>query len=580
MGATAVIVALIEAGLRPGQAVRLQDPLGAMRRFSLDPTCRAVAQTLGGKKLSAVQIQRHYLEIAQTHLGAPFMPPWTDQVCIQWRAMLDRLENGAPGSVAATLDWAMKLGLFLDRAERRGLGPQHWHPIGPAVLQELDGDEPGLCDEAPASKKPASASAAVCKVHQELCEIDTRFAQLGDNGIFAALSRAGVLAHHLAGVDNIEHALANPPAIGRARLRGLCVQRFKGQNHRYSCSWRNVVDREKNLLLDLSEPFISEEKWLPVPASFRDPDTSIQGHLRRILSEARMRHDRGDHESAAAILRQMEGFQSALELENHSEYLRLRAWIQSRRGFLDSIPALDALAQSELMTLSLANSYVCAYRYQGLMPPPAIEAWIRRGREFLSPRPDRSDGAALPFLGHWGYFLLRSGQPYDALRTLHDACQPIRRESANPAAISRALADYGDACRAVGQHFEAKALLDEAQAMQTEHQLEGDLSDFALTHRAKLETHSERALELLAQARTIQTRLGNVMGETRTLLLEARFLRHRTLTVQHKARLHELRGMRPALSQCRLFGKILDKWEAWTSGGADPDGGGDTFWWL
>jgi hypothetical protein len=31
-----VIVALIEAGLRPGQAVRLQDPLGAMRRFSLD----------------------------------------------------------------------------------------------------------------------------------------------------------------------------------------------------------------------------------------------------------------------------------------------------------------------------------------------------------------------------------------------------------------------------------------------------------------------------------------------------------------------------------------------------------------
>jgi proteasome accessory factor A len=586
MGATAVIVALIEAGLRPGQAVRLQDPLGAMRRFSLDPTCRAVAQTLGGKKLSAVQIQRHYLEMAQTHCGAPFMPPWADQVCIQWRKILDRLENGTPGSVASTLDWAMKLGLFLRHSERRGLGLQHWHHMDPASQQRVDDDEFALSnEEAAACKKPEAASPAVRKVHQELCEIDTRFGQLGDNGIFAALNRAGVLSHQFAGVDNIEHAVANPPAIGRARLRGQCVQRFKGQNNRYSCSWRNVVDLKRNLLLDLSEPFVSEEKWQPAPPGFHDPRSGIEGHLRRMLSQARTLHDRGDHESAATILRQMEGFQPAFALEgSHSEYLRLQAWIQSRRGFLDGINALDELAQSELMNFSLANSYVCAYRYQGLIPPPAIESWIRRGREYLSPRPDPrpdpSDGAALPFLGHWGYFLLRNGQPYDALRRLNDACQPIRRESAIPAALARALADYADASRALGQRSEAVALLDEAQNLQAQHQLEGDLADFALTYRAKLETNSARALELLSQAKAIQTRLGNVMGETRTLLLEARLLRHPAITTTHKARLHELRGMRPALSQCKLLAKILDHWAGWLNGGADPDGGRDTYWWL
>ena len=26
--------------------------------------------------------------------------------------------------------------------------------------------------------------------------------------------------------------------------------------------------------------------------------------------------------------------------------------------------------------------------------------------------------------------------------------------------------------------------------------------------------------------------------------------------------------------------KILNHWEAWTSGAADPNGGGDAYWWL
>jgi hypothetical protein len=581
MGATALIVAMIEARLRPGDAVRLANPLETMRRFTLDPACRATGLTASGRRLSAIQIQRHYLEKAESYQNEPFMPPWTRQVCSQWRAMLDRLENGAPGSVAATLDWAMKLGLFLHHAERRGLSLQHWYHTDQAMRRVHDGNPFALSnEEVPVSNKPDSAPPAVRKVHQELCEIDTRFGQLGSNGIFAALDRAGVLGHRFAGVDNIEHAQANPPAIGRARLRGLCVQRFKGQTHRYSCSWRNVVDHEKNLLLDLSEPFLTDESWQPVPAGFRGPDSGIQGHLHRMLSEARMRHDHGDHESAAAIMRQMEAFHHAFELELHSEYLRLAAWIQSRRGFLDGIPPIEALAQSQPMTLSLVNCYVCVYRYQGLMPPCAIEPWIRRGREFLSPSPDGSDGAALPFLGHWGYYQLRRGQPYDALRTLHDACQPVRRESAISEAVARVLSDHADACRALGQLSEAADLLDEAQAMQEEHQNEGDLADFALTYRAKLETNPTRALEWLGRAKAIQTRLGNLMGEARTLLLEARLLGNPGSTAPHKARLHELRGMRPALSQCKLLGKILDHWGVWANGGADPDGGRDAYWWL
>jgi tetratricopeptide (TPR) repeat protein len=580
MGATALIVAMIEAGLHPGDAVRLHNPLGAMRRFSVDPTCRAVAQTTSERKLSAVQIQRHYLAVAEAHRRAPFMPPWTDQVCSQWRLMLDRLENGAPGSVASMLDWAMKFCLFVDRAERRGLGPELWHHTHPATQNDLDDDEFPPPKEAGGPKPRTPTAPGVLKIHQELCEIDTRFGQIGGNGLFDTLDRAGVLKHHFDGVDNIEHAMVNPPAIGRARLRSQCVLRFAGQNRRYSCSWRYVVDHEKELLLDISDPFISREKWQAVPEGFRGSGNPVQDQLRPILGHARICHDRGNHESAAQHLRELEGFQNMLDSELHSEYLRLRAWVQSRRGFLDGILALDEMAQSQALTFRLVNDYVCAYRYQGLIPPRGIEAWIKRGYNFLTSEGASSDGPALPFLDHWGYFLLRNGRADEARCKLQDACQSVRRENTNPGAEARALADLGDALRALGHRAEASALLDEAQHLQVEHQLEGDHADFSLTYRAKLDPNPAIALGLLDQAKTIQTRLGNVMGEARTLLLEARLMSNPTVVARCKARLHELRGLRPALCKCRLFSKILDNWKDWISRAADPDGGIDSFWWL
>jgi tetratricopeptide (TPR) repeat protein len=269
-----------------------------------------------------------------------------------------------------------------------------------------------------------------------------------------------------------------------------------------------------------------------------------------------------------------------IDPELRAECLRLRAWVQSRRGFLDGILALDELAASQPLAFELANDYVCAYRYQGLIPPCGIEPWIKRGYRFLEQDDARVDGAALPFLDHWGYFLLRNGRADEARCKLQDACQPARLENANPGAEARALADLGDAFRALGYRAEAAAMLDEAQCIQANHELEGDLADFSLTYLSKLAPNPAIALGHLDQAKAIQTRLGNVMGETRVLLLEARLANNPTVAARSKARVQELRGLRPALCSCRLLGKILDHWKEWTSRAADPDGGIDPFWWL
>jgi hypothetical protein len=103
---------------------------------------------------------------------------------------------------------------------------------------------------------------SVFKLRQELLEIDTRFGQLGGRGIFAGLDRAGVLAHHVSGVDAIEQAITEPPAAGRARIRGEVIRRLAGQNGRYQCDWQGIFDASTNRILDLSEPFEAVERWL------------------------------------------------------------------------------------------------------------------------------------------------------------------------------------------------------------------------------------------------------------------------------------------------------------------------------
>ena len=285
VGATALVVALIDAGLRPGDGVQLRAPLDAMRAFAGDPACRAAARTVAGAMMTAADIQRRYLRLVEEHVDDARMPPWADAVCRLWRATLDRLE-GAPDSVSTVLDWAMKLAFYKDRARRRGVSWEsipHWNRV---VRQLGDGFDriayapPGstaeglLRERSPFAVELRDATryleghgiswdglGAFITLRDELFEIDARFGQLGGRGIFAALDRAGVLSHRVAGVDNIGHAVRNPPRIGRARLRGEYVRQLAGDGPRYLCDWRGVWDCHGHRAVDFNDPFATAADW-------------------------------------------------------------------------------------------------------------------------------------------------------------------------------------------------------------------------------------------------------------------------------------------------------------------------------
>ncbi|MEJ2721690.1 MAG: proteasome accessory factor PafA2 family protein [bacterium] len=74
VGTTAIVVAMIDAGLSPGRAVQLRAPLEALRAFVSDPDCRITAETGDGRRLTALNIQRHYLSLAEANLDSSWMP--------------------------------------------------------------------------------------------------------------------------------------------------------------------------------------------------------------------------------------------------------------------------------------------------------------------------------------------------------------------------------------------------------------------------------------------------------------------------------------------------------------------------
>jgi len=295
VGVTAVVVALIDGGESPGDAVRPRNPLEAMRTFARDPTCRATVPLQKGSQVTALTIQRHYLELAEARLGESFMPPFAESVCREWRAMLERLE-GAPDSVATTLDWAIKYALYTERARRRGTDWTSLETWSDVVrrLAAVIGIAPFMEGEVPmelitGGSSPARSLARrlarslrahgmswdglvpFLRLRHDLCEIDARFGQLGERGIFDALDRAGALAHRVPGVDDLEQAMEIPPAVGRARRRGELVRELAGDPSRYMCEWRAVWDCKESRRLDMSDPFAPAAEWGPLPQIEGEP---------------------------------------------------------------------------------------------------------------------------------------------------------------------------------------------------------------------------------------------------------------------------------------------------------------------
>jgi len=324
IGTTALVAAMAEAGLKPGAGLALASPIEALHAVSSDVTCKRKLTLAAGGEATAIDIQRRLLELAERNRGV--LPSWTEAICALWRITLDQLE-GAPDSVATVLDWAIKRRLFHDRAERRGIPMERFPCLSSIIhrlnvaLAEIGVKSRGvrlsslLAPESPIPREVARIGTTLAaenlswddvdrflSLRDEFYQIDTRFGQIGPRGIFTELDRLGVLDHKVAAVDDVETAMREPPAVGRAKLRGETVRRLSGQGQAF-CSWMSVTDPDGRKL-DLRDPFADAEVWtdpgtpppdlagdLPPGVPIEDPfDDSSRFH--QIIFAMRGRHDR------------------------------------------------------------------------------------------------------------------------------------------------------------------------------------------------------------------------------------------------------------------------------------------------
>jgi pup-ligase protein len=359
-GVTALVVALADAGFSPGASVQLVDPIAALHTVARDVTCSEKLETQDGKALSANEIQRSYLEQAMAHLDDGSLPEWAGEVCRLWAETLDNVEAGNCAS-AQTLDWAIKLALYSNYAGSL----LRWDEL-PALNQAIEKAEAALQEKEGSTRRTSLESLLRAKSQvpetlkgieaqlesrglawadvlnlfenrKSLFAIDMRFG-LGPEGIFNTLDRDGVLNHRLKGIGDIEAAMTDPPASGRARVRGEVIRRLSGIPD-VRCDWQRIVQYGKERrVLDLNDPFSKEEVWRPLEsgdldamrmppemAGILDLDFGSRNSARRSPHSRREQayecYVRGEFEAAEELLRAClaEGFERA---SNHSHLAR------------------------------------------------------------------------------------------------------------------------------------------------------------------------------------------------------------------------------------------------------------------
>jgi proteasome accessory factor PafA2 len=200
LGTTALVLSMVEDGFLPDDLVVAQ-PVAEIRAVSHDPTLTHRLKLGDGREVTALDVQRHYLEHARKYVEdrqGSDADPVTVDVLSRWESVLDRLDTD-PMSLRRELDWVAKLALLQGYRDRDG----------------LDWDHPTL--------------------HL----IDLQYADVRtDKGLYHRLVARGAI-ERIVTDDEVRAAVRTPPEDTRAWFRGECVRRYGGAVS--AASWDSVI---------------------------------------------------------------------------------------------------------------------------------------------------------------------------------------------------------------------------------------------------------------------------------------------------------------------------------------------------
>ncbi|MDI6908350.1 depupylase/deamidase Dop [Nocardioides sp.] len=200
VGTTSLVLAMIEERFITAD-LTVDGSVTGLRAISHDPTLRTTVTLTDGRRLTGIQLQLEYLDLARKFVEDRYgadADPQTVDVLARWESVLDRLERD-PMLCARELDWVAKLKLLEQYRQRDGLA---WDD---AKLQLID-----------------------------LQYSDIR----PEKGLYHRLAAGGRIDRLLddAAVDAAMH---DPPEDTRAYFRGRCLEKYAA--HVAAASWDSVI---------------------------------------------------------------------------------------------------------------------------------------------------------------------------------------------------------------------------------------------------------------------------------------------------------------------------------------------------
>lgn len=222
LGTTSLLLAAIEAQHRTGTRIlpeiALADPVGAVHTISHDPSLSATVPLVDGRELTAVQVQRAYLEALRT--AADLADEETAQVLTAWSEILDLLEQD-PMLAADRVEWLGKLRLLEGYRARHG----------------LDWSDP------------------------RLFAIDLQYSDLRPaTGLFERM-RAKGRVRTLVSEQEVRRAVLTPPASTRAHLRGSLISQHRDRVPAAGWDTITVAGTEGGARIRLADPTIGSAAW-------------------------------------------------------------------------------------------------------------------------------------------------------------------------------------------------------------------------------------------------------------------------------------------------------------------------------
>ena len=195
VGTAALVLSMIEAGCHVAH-LELEDPVKAIRDIARDTTLKKKIKLEDGRELTAIEIQRIYLERALAYLESQEEDPVAVAIARRWDSILNRLEDD-PMQLCRELDWVMKKKLLIEYMEHKRCG---WED--PRIMM------------------------------MDLQYHDVKRTR----GLYYLLEKQA-MADRMVSEEDVQLAMTTPPQTTRAKVRGDFIRFARAKNRSYTVDW-------------------------------------------------------------------------------------------------------------------------------------------------------------------------------------------------------------------------------------------------------------------------------------------------------------------------------------------------------